>query len=229
MKKFLKFLIAILLLPTAFFCVAEALGALWNVLKDFQTAVEFLAGAAVYGAIHFCGYHFDKMYVWGHETTHAALAMLFGFRVHSMEVNKDSGYVKMDGTNAAVVLAPYILPLYAVLAGLVYVGASLFTDVTPYRPAFVFLIGFFMAFHFVQTFKTLWETEQPDLKLAGGAVFSVVVIILCNAAVLALVLKCLFPDKVLLGQMLRGAAVSTYNVWKIVINYIVEQMLSSRA
>ncbi len=229
MKNFLKLLLALALLPTAFFCAAEVLGAFWEVVKDFRTAVELLAGAALYCAVHFCGYHFDRMYVWGHETTHAALAMLFGFRVHSMQVNKDSGYVKMDRTNAAVVLAPYIVPLYAVLTGLVYAGLSLFVQVAPYRPAFVFLVGFFMAFHFVQTVKTLWETQQPDLKLAGGRVFSVVIIILGNAAVLALVLKCLFPDKVLLGQMVSGAAVSSYNTWKIVINYIVEQFISSRA
>ncbi len=230
MKNFFKLVIAVLLIPTAFFGAAEVLGGFWNVLKDFQTAIELLAGGALYLAIHFCGYHFDRMYVFGHETTHAAAAMLFGFRVHSMQVGRDSGYVKMDRTNAAVVLAPYIVPFYAVVAALIYAAAAIvLADVTPYRPVFVFLVGFFMMFHWVQTCKTLWETQQPDLKLAGGRVFSVVVIILANAVVLALVLKCLFPDKVLLGQMVRATAVSTYNLWKIVINYIVEQILSSRA
>ena len=229
MKKIFKLLIAVLLIPTAFFGVAEVLGSFWEVLKNFQTAVELLAGVALYSVIHFCGYHFDRMYVFGHETTHAAAGMLFGFRVHSMQVGKDSGYVKMNDTNAAVVLAPYIIPFYAVLTGLIYAAAAILTDVTSYRPLFVFLVGFFMAFHFIQTCKTLWETQQPDLKLAGGNIFSVVIIILSNAVVLAFVLKCLFPDKVLLVQLVRGTAVSTYNVWKIVINYIIEQIISSRA
>ena len=229
MKNFLKPMIAVLLIPTAFFGAAEVLASFWNILKNFQTAVELLAGAALYAVIHFCGYHFDRMYVFGHETTHAVAGMLFGFRVHSMQVGKDSGYVKMNDTNAAVVLAPYIVPFYAVLTGLLYAAAGIITDVTAYRPLFVFGVGFFMAFHLVQTCKTLWETEQPDLKLAGGSVFSVVIIILANAVVLALVLKCLFPNEVLLGQMLRATAVSTYNAWKIVINYIVEQIISARA
>lgn len=228
MQKPLKFLLALVLAPTVFFAAAEAFGAFWNVVKDFQTAVGLLAGAALYCVIHFGGYHFDKMYVWGHETTHAAAAMLCGFRVHSMTVNKDSGSVKMDRCNAAVVLAPYFVPFYALLTGLAYLGLGLFVDAAPYRPVFLFLTGFFMAFHFVQTVKTLWETDQPDLKLAGGRVFSVVIIVLCNAAVLALVLKFLFPQKVDLTQMLRGTAVSTYNGWKIVINYIIDWLARAR-
>lgn len=228
MKNFLKLILALLLLPTVFFAAAETFGAFWHVLKDFQTAVGLLAGAGLYCVIHFSGYRFEKLYVWAHETTHAAAAMLCGFRVHSMTVKKDSGHVKMDRCNAAVALAPYFVPFYALLTGLLYLGVSLFADISPYRAVFVFLVGFFMAFHFVQTCKTLWETDQPDLKLAGGRVFSAVVIILCNAAVLALVLKFLFPQRVDLAAAARGTAVSTYNAWKIVINYIIDALASAR-
>lgn len=222
-------MVAVLLLPTVFFVLAETFGACWSVLKDFQTAVGFLAGGALYGVIHFAGFHFDRMYVWGHETTHAAAAMLFGFRVHSMTVNKDSGHVKMDRCNAAVVLAPYVVPLYALMAGLGYLALELCIDAAPYRPVFVFVAGFLMTFHYVQTVKTLWETQQPDLRLAGGRIFSVVMIVLCNAVVLTLVLKTLFPERVALGAMARAIAVSTYNTWKIVINYIMEHLHQAQA
>lgn len=217
------------MLPTVFFVLAETFGACWSVLKDFQTAVGFLAGGALYGVIHFAGFHFDRMYVWGHETTHAVAAMLFGFRVHSMTVNKDSGHVKMDRCNAAVVLAPYVVPLYALMAGLGYLALELCIDAAPYRPVFVFVAGFLMTFHYVQTVKTLWETQQPDLRLAGGRIFSVVMIVLCNAVVLTLVLKTLFPERVALGAMARAIAVSTYNTWKIVINYIMEHLHQAQA
>lgn len=217
------------MLPTVFFVLAETFGACWSVLKDFQTAVGFLAGGALYGVIHFAGFHFDRMYVWGHETTHAVAAMLFGFRVHSMTVNKDSGHVKLDRCNAAVVLAPYVVPLYALMAGLGYLALELCIDAAPYRPVFVFVAGFLMTFHYVQTVKTLWETQQPDLRLAGGRIFSVVMIVLCNAVVLTLVLKTLFPERVALGAMARAIAVSTYNTWKIVINYIMEHLHQAQA
>lgn len=222
-------MVAVLLLPTVFFVLAETFGACWSVLKDFQTAVGFLAGGALYGVIHFAGFHFDRMYVWGHETTHAVAAMLFGFRVHSMTVNKDSGHVKMDRCNAAVVLAPYVVPLYALMAGLGYLALELCIDAAPYRPVFVFVAGFLMTFHYVQTVKTLWETQQPDLRLAGGRIFSVVMIVLCNAVVLTLVLKTLFPERVALGAMAQAIAVSTYNTWKIVINYIMEHLHQAQA
>lgn len=229
MKNSWKLMVAVLLLPTVFFVLAETFGACWSVLKDFQTAVGFLAGGALYGVIHFAGFHFDRMYVWGHETTHAVAAMLFGFRVHSMTVNKDSGHVKLDRCNAAVVLAPYVVPLYALMAGLGYLALELCIDAAPYRPVFVFVAGFLMTFHYVQTVKTLWETQQPDLRLAGGRIFSVVMIVLCNAVVLTLVLKTLFPERVALGAMARAIAVSTYNTWKIVINYIMEHLHQAQA
>ena len=148
MSKWLKLLLGLILLPTVCFVVMEAVGTFVAVLQDFQVAVGLLAGAALYCVIHFGGYKFERMYVWGHEATHAVAAMLCGFRVHSITVNKDSGNVKMDRMNALVVLAPYVVPLYAVITGFVYLGIDLFLDAAPYRPVFVFIVGFFIAFHF---------------------------------------------------------------------------------
>lgn len=227
MKKVIKFLIALLLLPTVFFVIAETAGAFFAVLKDFQISVGLLAGAALYCVIHFGGYKFERMYVWGHEATHAVAAMLCGFRVHSITVNKDSGNVKMDRMNAAVVLAPYIVPLYAVITGFIYLGIDLFLDAAPYRPVFVFIVGFFMAFHFVQTFKTLREADQPDLVMAGGRIFSAVIIVLCNAAVLLLVLKLLFPQQVKMLDIMVHVARSTYSLWKYIF-YFLRDWLSSK-
>lgn len=229
MKKAIKLITALLLLPTAFFVVVETVSTFLYVLKDFQVAVGLLAGGALYCVIHFGGYKFEKMYVWAHETTHAVMAMLCGFRVHSITVNQDSGNVKMDRTNAAVVLAPYFVPLYAILTGFLYLAIDLFLDAAPYRPVFVFVVGFFMAFHFVQTFQTLWEAEQPDLVLAGGKIFSSVVIVLCNAAVLVLVLKLLFPQRVQLIEMARHIGTSTYHAWAAVWRVFVSWISSKSA
>ena len=229
MKKAVKLIIALLLLPTAFFVVVETTSTFLYVLKDFQVAVGLLAGGALYCVIHFGGYKFEKMYVWAHETTHAVMAMLCGFRVHSITVNQDNGNVKMDRTNAAVVLAPYFVPLYAILTGFLYLAIDLFLDAAPYRPVFVFVVGFFMAFHFVQTFQTLWEADQPDLVLAGGKIFSAVVIILCNAAVLVLVLKLLFPQRVQLLEMAQHIGVSTYHAWAAVWHVFVSWLSTKSA
>lgn len=229
MSKWVKLFIAVLLLPTVFFVAVETGGAFASVLKDFQTAVGLLAGAALYCVIHYGGYQFERMYVWGHETTHAIAAMLCGYRVHSITVHKDSGNVKMERFNTFVVLAPYFVPLYAILTGFLYLAIDFFTSPEPYRPAFVFVVGFLMAFHFVQTFHTLWEADQPDLQLAGGRIFSAVLIILCNAAVLVLILKLLFPQRVQLLEMLKDIAKGTWLVWKQVFQILVHLFYSKAA
>ena len=226
MKNTFKLLIAILLFPTVLFALVETVDVFFNVLKDFQIAVGLVAGAALYCVIHFGGYKFERLYVWGHEVTHAIAAMLCGFRVHSMTVNKDNGNVKMDQVNAFVALAPYIIPFYALLTGLVYLGLDFMMPIEHYRPAFVFVVGFFMAFHFVQTFQTLWETDQPDLQAAGGRIFSAVVIGLSNALLLMLVLKWLFPQRVHLTEACKAVVVHSYHAWGFVLHYAVEWISS---
>lgn len=227
MKNLLKLLLALLLLPTLFFLGVETLRGLFEALGDVKTALVFGAGAAVYGVIHFSLYQFQRMYVFGHELTHAVTAVLFGYRIKDIRIHKNSGFVKMDDCNAAVALSPYFIPAYVVGVGLVYMALSLFTEVSLYRLVFVFLTGFFMAFHFIQTFRTLFETNQPDLKLAGGAVFSTVTIIFINLMILLLVLKALFPERIALLELLQNTAVSSFNAWKIVINYTIEGIINS--
>ena len=79
----------------------------------------------------------------------------------------------------------------------------------------------------MQTFKTLFEADQPDLKIAGGKIFSGVMITLANLVVLAVVLKALFPETVSLVSAGKNILAGTVNIWRIIVNYIVEKMLNS--
>ncbi len=227
MVRLVKLLVALLLLPTAVLTFAETARILLAVLGHLQTAVSFVAGAVVYSGIHYGYYDFSRPYVFAHEMTHALAALLCGCRIKDISVGRDSGYVKMDRCNAFVVLAPYFVPAYAVLAAFVYLLVNLFVDITPYRQAFLFVVGFCIAFHLVQTFKTLFEAEQPDLKLAGGKVFSVVMIVLANLIILAVVLKALFPEAVSLGAAGKNVLAGTVNIWRIIVNYIVEKAVNA--
>ena len=227
MGRLLKFLLALVLLPTAVLTFAETVRILLSVLGRLDMAVSFIMGILIYAGIHYGYYNFSRPYVFAHEMTHALAALLCGCRIKDVSVGQESGYVKMDRCNAFVVLAPYFVPAYVVLAAGIYLIADLFVNLQPYRQVFLFVIGFFTAFHFVQTFKTLFEADQPDLKLAGGKVFSVVVITLANLVVLALVLKALFPEAVSLVQGGKNVLTGTVNVWRILVNYIIEKALNA--
>lgn len=220
MTKFFKFLLALVLLPITILIVIEDVRILLGVLEHLGAAISFLLGGGVYMAIHYKYYNFSRMYVFMHEMTHAVAAVLCGIRVKDVHVGKEAGYVKMSRTNMFVVLAPYFVPGYVVLVSMLYLLFSFFMDLAPYRQIVLFLIGFFMAFHFIQTFHTLWETDQPDLTLAGGKFFSFVMIVLANMLVLALVLKILFPQDVFLLQSLQRVATQTVKDGQIIVDYI---------
>lgn len=223
----LKMLLALVLLPTVFFTLVETGRILVGVLGHFSAAVSFLLGVLIYAGIHYGYYNFSRMYVFMHEMTHALAALLCGCRIKDISIGQNSGYVKMDRCNAFVVLSPYFVPGYVLLTLFVYMIGDLFVDLAPYRQIFLFLVGFFTSFHFIQTFKTLFEADQPDLKLAGGKIFSVVMISLANLVILALVLKGLFPEAVSLGAGAKNVLRGTLNTWRILVNYIIERVINA--
>lgn len=220
MSKFLKFIVALLLLPITCLIVWQDVRILLGVLEHFSAAVSFVLGAVIYAVIHYKFYNFSRMYVFIHEMTHALAAFLCGIRIKKVSVQQDSGYVKMNRTNVLVVLAPYFVPGYVILTAFSYILFDFFIDLTPYRPIVLFAVGFFMMFHFIQTFHTLWDAEQPDLTLAGGQFFSCVLIVLANMLVLAVVLKILFPQNVFLAAAAKQVLIQAFAGGKIIVNYI---------
>lgn len=225
--KFLKTCLALFLLPTVFFILAETGRILLAVLGHVGTAVSFILGILIYVAVHYRYYDFSRMYVFVHELTHAVAALLCGCRIKDISVGKNSGYVKMDRCNTFIVLAPYFVPGYMLLTVWVYWVGNFFINLTPYRQFFLFAMGFFTSFHFIQTFKTLSEADQPDLKIAGGKFFSITLIVMANLIILAVLLKALFPEAVELAKAGRNILWGTLNVWRIIVNYIMEYAINT--
>ncbi len=224
MAKFFKFLLACVLLPITCLVVWQDVRILLSVLGHLSATISFVLGGAVYAGIHYKYYNFSRLYVFMHEMTHAVAAILCGVRIKDVRVGQASGYVKMSRTNTFIALAPYFVPGYVVLLAMLYLLLSFFMDLTPYRHVMLFLVGFFMTFHFIQTFHTLWEADQPDLQLAGGKFFSCVSIVLANMLVLAGVLKILFPQDVFLWTAVKEVAAQVRTGWQIIVNYILERI-----
>lgn len=227
MARFIKLLLALFLLPTLLLGVAELIELFKATLGQWENVLLFTGGALTYAVIHYGWYNFSRMYVFGHEMTHALTAFLCGYRIHKISIKKDNGFVKMDKTNTFVVLAPYFIPFYTLVFAFVYAVTGCFVNLQPFSFYMLFAVGFLTAFHLIQTFQTLWEADQPDLKLAGGKIFSLVTIVLVNLVVLACVLKVLFPQEVYLLQAALHVCRGTVNLWRIIVNYIVEQVINA--
>ncbi len=138
-----------------------------------------------------------KLYVWGHEMTHALFVLLCGGRVKEFRVTGQGGHVITDRNNVLIALSPYFFPIYTVVGVLAFLITGLFVDLTvliplPWgggvRPLYglFYFMGLTWGFHL--TF-TVWmiAKDQPDLRINGTA-FSLMVIVLANLLLLSLLL-----------------------------------------
>ena len=182
MPKWLKFIIALLLLPVC----AGAARALWLVLRAGYGAdtvwVPILAGAVCWVVVFLMLPKPMWIYVFGHELTHALWTWVFGGQVKKMKITSKGGHVLISKTNFVIALAPYFFPLYAVIVIGVFALGNLIWDWHHYLTVFHLLIGAAYAFHITLTVQVL-QTQQSDIT-GQGYLFSAVVIYLGNVCVL---------------------------------------------
>jgi hypothetical protein len=180
--KWIKFIIAILLLPV---CAGAAM-ALLKVLHACGSAdttwIPFLAGVACWMVIFFLLPKPMWIYVFGHELTHALWTWLFGGQVKKMKVSSKGGHVIISKTNFIIALAPYFFPLYVVLVVGGFALGNLLWNWHGYLVWFHLCVGAAYAFHVTLTFHVL-QTRQSDIT-SQGYLFSAVVIFLGNVGVL---------------------------------------------
>ena len=182
MPKWIKFILAVLLLPVC----AGAARALWLVLRAGYGAdtvwIPLLAGAACWIVIFFLLPKPMWIYVFGHELTHALWTWLHGGQVKKMKITSKGGHVVISKTNFLIALAPYFFPLYAVLVIGVFALGNLIWNWHGYLVWFHLLVGAAYAFHVSLTIHIL-RTQQSDIT-SQGYLFSAVVIFLGNVCVL---------------------------------------------
>jgi hypothetical protein len=184
MPKWVKLIAAILLLPL---CVGAvpALGKVLSATGRAQTIwVALAGGAACWWAVYLLLPKPMRVYVFGHELTHALWVWAFGGKVKKFKVTSKGGHVVVTRSNFVIALAPYFFPLYAVLVVLVFAVGHLAWGWEPYRVWFHLLLGAAYAFHITLTFHIL-KTEQSDIT-GQGYIFSGVIIFLGNISVLLL-------------------------------------------
>lgn len=197
MPKWVKFIIALLLLPVCMGAARE----LWTLLTIAGAAdtvwFPMLAGVAAWVSVYLLLPKPMWIYVLGHELTHVVWTWLFGGKVKKFKATSKGGHVKVTKSNSLITLAPYFFPFYAILVVLVFVIGNLIWNWHSCRPLFHLLLGAAYAFHLTLTGHIL-KTEQSDIT-SQGWFFSAVLIFLGNAIILLIAIPLITGFGDLLG------------------------------
>ena len=171
--------------------------------------LSLLGGIAAFALACMSLSHPVKMYVLGHELTHALWGLFFGARPSDVRVSGSGGSVRLTKSNLLITLAPYFFPFYTFLVIVVALITYAFLRPLPYLPLWMFLVGFTWSFHVLFTLETLGQ-RQPDVKLYGR-IFSWTFIFIANVLIvlvwLASMTSLTFAD---LGGILVNRVVSAY-------------------
>jgi hypothetical protein len=133
-----------------------------------------------------------RLYVFGHELTHAIWVWAMGGRISRFEVARDGGHIMTDTHNFWIALSPYFYPLYSLAAIALYGVCSVFYDLSSFTAVLFGIIGATWAFHIS---FTLWMIPKGQSDLTyHGTFFSLVVIYLMNLLVLTALLIFAAPE-----------------------------------
>lgn len=177
MANFFRLLLSILLLPMVYVFGAVLVNAVGIAYEssnlDYISVISFLSGGVLFILVWFysppC-----KLYVLGHELTHAIVAKFYGAKVSNLKVAAHGGSVMVSKTNMMITLSPYFFPFYTLLLSLVLGIVSLFLSPMPYIPLWFLIGGFTWFFHICFTVDSLTH-HQPDI-VEYGRFFSYVMI-----------------------------------------------------
>ncbi|MBI1952893.1 MAG: hypothetical protein HYS41_02060 [Candidatus Omnitrophica bacterium] len=162
-------------------------------IRQVQTPeIIFLLGITGYLAFHALIAPPSRAYVFGHELTHAAATWVSGGQVKGFKAGAKKGAVAVNKVTGLIALAPYLIPVYAVLWALGFGAAGLFWNVKPWAAWFFFGLGAALTFHLVFTVTAL-KQKQSDLEVLGP-VLSLVLILFGNVSLVMAVLGLLIPE-----------------------------------
>jgi hypothetical protein len=164
------------------------------VINSEDKFVTFWLGILVYIIFQVVLYKPMRLYIFGHELSHAIAGILSGAKVKKINVGKESGNVVLNKDNLCITLAPYFFPIYTIIIIVGYVLFGYFFDVKPFYNYFLFFIGISIAFHIALTLYVL-TIEQPDLKVYGSF-FSYVIILFINFIVFTVIVSLVFFNEI---------------------------------
>ncbi len=200
--KILRFCVGVLMLPIST-GVAYAFYRQVAAIQQVRTPeLTFLFGITIYLAFHVLVGAPTRAYVFGHELMHAAAAWISGGQVKGFKVGSKKGSVKTDKITGFVALAPYLIPIYAILWAVLYGAAALFWDVKRWSGFFFLMLGAAFTFHLVFTVTALKE-KQTDMDVLGPLI-SLNLILIGNITIVVGVIALMIPEVRFMVYLLDG-------------------------
>ncbi len=133
-----------------------------------------------------------RVYVFGHELTHAIWVWMMNGKVSAFKVTREGGYILTDTHNVWIALAPYFYPIYSIVVVTVFGVVSIFYDISLYIPVMFGLLGVTWAFH--MTF-TIWMIPKGQSDLTHfGTFYSLAIIYILNLVLLVGLLVLATPE-----------------------------------
>jgi hypothetical protein len=193
--RLLKFVIALALAPL----VAGEVWTLIDLARAAASAGRWFVGAGfITWLLVFCVLPRTMwLYVLGHEFTHALAAMLAGGKISSFQVSAKGGHVVTDRVNWWITLAPYFVPIYALIWMALWLSIDFWHPLKAWQPILYFGLGVFWCFHLTFT-ASMFHLKQTDLT-SQGIIFSGVVILLINLIFFLFLFSILAHNLTMLG------------------------------
>lgn len=147
-------------------------------------AVALFLGMAAFLLVRMVAPDPVRLYVLGHELTHALWGLAFGARVSRLKVGAKGGSVQLTKSNVWITLAPYFFPFWTMMVVAFALAVRVVMHFThpdaqfPVPWAWTFAVGFTWCLHLCFTIRSLMQT-QPDVE-EYGRVFSWTLILAGN-------------------------------------------------
>jgi hypothetical protein len=193
-SKFIKFLIALALIPflgaeiRTFINLFPKGHGQWGEVWFLSLGAGFIVWIIVFLVLPRAMW----LYVLGHEFTHAIAAMMAGGKVTAFKVTSKGGHIMTDKVSWWIALAPYFVPIYALIWIALWITVNFYYPLHPWLPVLYFGLGFFWCFHLTFTW-TMLHPRQTDLS-GEGYIFSGIIIALTNFLAVLLLLALLAHD-----------------------------------
>lgn len=215
---FIKSVIAVSLIPFVLGLLISFGNLAVSLIPLNSSEIWFLTGFMIFFAVFLIKSVPGRVYVFGHELTHAVWTILFRGKIKEFKVSSKNGSVVATKSNFLISLAPYFFPIYTFLIIFIFYILAFIIPVAKYIEWLFFVVGFSYSFHIFLNFESL-SMGQSDVKKTGK-IFSYIIIGVLNIITAVVVIKFITPDKIILKRYFSESWIAALKIYEFVVRYL---------